>query len=369
MKRAMLLAAAAVAALAAPAWADVKAGIEAWQRGDYAAAIKEWQPAADAGDADAQFNLGQAYKLGKGVPVDIAKAQSWYRKAADQGHVQATANYGLIMFQNGDRAGAIPWLQKAADKGEARAQYVVGTALFNGDFGAKDWPRAYAYMTRASAAGLPQASVSLHQMDQFLSAGDRQKGLELAQKMGQPTLVVSSLAEAQALERAGPPKPAGSPGIAAAPLPPSQPAIGSETPAKPGKKPKPVETASASPTLKPAATMPPPVKTPPPAKPVESASTAPAAKTPPTGPARAQELAPASGGKWRVQLGAYSSASGAEAAWKKASGKLSGFSHYISAAGAMTRLQAGPFASKAAAAKGCAAAQAAGLACFAVAAP
>ena len=40
--------------LAAPAMADVKAGVDAWQQGDYAKAIAEWRPLALAGDPDAQ---------------------------------------------------------------------------------------------------------------------------------------------------------------------------------------------------------------------------------------------------------------------------------------------------------------------------
>ena len=68
-----LLIAVSVPALT-PAFADVKAGVDAWSRGDYRKAVEEWRPAAIAGDADAQFNLGQAYKLGRGVPVDMAMA-------------------------------------------------------------------------------------------------------------------------------------------------------------------------------------------------------------------------------------------------------------------------------------------------------
>ena len=79
--------------------------------------------------------------------------------------------------------------------------------------------------------------------------------------------------------------------------------------------------------------------------------------------------APSSGGKLRIQLGAYSSPAAATTAWGKVSGKLPGFTRITSSAGAMTRLQTGPFASKAAATKGCAAAQSSGLACFAVPAP
>jgi len=93
MRNLILGAAATVAALGAvPAAADVKAGVDAWSRGDYATAIDQWRPLAIAGDADAQFNLAQAYKLGRGVTLDPALAESWFRKAALQGHVQAQDN-------------------------------------------------------------------------------------------------------------------------------------------------------------------------------------------------------------------------------------------------------------------------------------
>ena len=62
---------------ATPVLADVRAGVDAWSRGDYAAAVKEWRQPAINGDADAQFNLGQAYKLGRGVPVDLKAAEDW----------------------------------------------------------------------------------------------------------------------------------------------------------------------------------------------------------------------------------------------------------------------------------------------------
>ncbi|MBU1463471.1 MAG: SEL1-like repeat protein, partial [Alphaproteobacteria bacterium] len=74
----------AMIGIAAPAMADVKTGVDAWQQGDYAKAIGEWRPLAQNGDPDAQFNLGQAYKLGRGVQPDLNAAMDWYRKAAAQ---------------------------------------------------------------------------------------------------------------------------------------------------------------------------------------------------------------------------------------------------------------------------------------------
>ena len=43
---------AGVVLLAAPGEAGVKEGVDAWSRGDYAAALREWEAPAAAGDAD-----------------------------------------------------------------------------------------------------------------------------------------------------------------------------------------------------------------------------------------------------------------------------------------------------------------------------
>ena len=81
--RLWVLAAAAAAAVAAPATAQsVEAGVTAWQAGDYEAAVRAWRPLADRGDVDAQFNLGHAYRLGRGVPRNMTLAEQWYERSA-----------------------------------------------------------------------------------------------------------------------------------------------------------------------------------------------------------------------------------------------------------------------------------------------
>ncbi|MEJ8629054.1 tetratricopeptide repeat protein [Sphingomonas sp. I4] len=172
----------AIGLIAAPAFADVKAGTDAWAQGDFRKAVEEWRGPAIAGDPDAQFNLAQAYKLGRGVPLDPALAESWFRKAAIQGHIPASDNYGLALFQSGKKAEAAPWLEKSVAHGEPRAQLVLGTMLFNGDGVPRDYPRAYALMTLASQAGLQSASQTLAQMDQYITPPDREQGTRLVQQ-------------------------------------------------------------------------------------------------------------------------------------------------------------------------------------------
>ena len=327
--RGLWLVAAAAAALATPVFAQsVQAGVEAWQAGNHEEAVRHWRPLAERGDPDAQFNLGHAYRLGRGVPQNMNMAEQLYERAARAGHVEAQAMYGLILFQNGRRQEAMPYVQRAAERGDARAQYVYGTALFNGDIVTRDWPRAYAFISRAAAQGLPYAESQLREMDQHLTDDDRSRGraLALAMEHDGRTQIASATPPA-VTARPAPPRP---PRIASTNVPPS--------------------TATGNP---PAAARPAP---PPPAPP--------AARRPsPPAPPRAAALATA-GGRWRVQLGAFSSEANARRAWSQVSGRLPGLQPFYVRAGAVIRLQAGPLASRAAAAQACAAAR---QACFPVA--
>ena len=177
----VLGAAALLAAFAAaPALADVKAGVDAWSRGDYAAAVREWEAPAAAGDPDAMFNLGQAYRLGRGVVANPARAEALYARAAAAGHLQAADTYGLMLFQDGRREAALPYIQDAARRGDPRSQYLIGIAHFNGDLVAKDWTRAYALLTLASGAGLDQAVAAIAEMDRHIPLEQRQQAEALA---------------------------------------------------------------------------------------------------------------------------------------------------------------------------------------------
>lgn len=315
-------------AIATPAVAGTAEGYVMWQKGDFFGAVREWRTAAIAGDPVAQFNLARAYQLGRGVPTDLKMAESWFAKAAAQGHQPSRDNYGLTLFQNGDREMAMPYITDAANRGDPRAQYVLGTALFNGDIVKKDWPLAYAMMTRASAAGIGPASESLVQMDKFIPADQRQKGMALARKLEDVKAQVpdemiggSPAAPVQVADA--------SPSVGAPPIPGSKPAkVEKPKPAK-VEKPKPV---------------------------VEAARHAPV----PPAPVAAAKPAPAPSGNWKVQLGAFGDATKARAAWNglKSIGALSAYTPSYSSAGAMTRLQAGPLPSRDAANKLCAAVKA-----------
>ena len=65
---------------------DFQKGFAAYKAGDYATALQEWTPLAEAGDEVAQYNLGIMYENGEGVPQDYKEAVKWYRLAAEQGY-------------------------------------------------------------------------------------------------------------------------------------------------------------------------------------------------------------------------------------------------------------------------------------------
>ncbi len=68
-----------------PEGTDFEVGVEAWGRGDYDTALREFRLLANQGHAQAQVNLGIMYSQGRGVPKDSVQAYRWYTLAAGQG--------------------------------------------------------------------------------------------------------------------------------------------------------------------------------------------------------------------------------------------------------------------------------------------
>jgi len=80
---------------------DYTKGVEAYEKGDFTTALKFWQPLAEQGDTDAQYNLGQMYRQGQGVQQDNKTAVKWYTLAAEQGIANAQVNLG-VMYRRGE---------------------------------------------------------------------------------------------------------------------------------------------------------------------------------------------------------------------------------------------------------------------------
>jgi uncharacterized protein len=343
-----------------PALADVKQGVDAWSAGEYAQAVKEWQGPAQAGDPDAMFNLAQAYKLGRGVPRDLSRAEFLYQQAAGKGHLGAADNYGLLLFQKGEKARAMPYIVAASDRGDPRAQYLLGLAYFNGDQVPRDWVRAYALVSLSQQAGLEQAKGALAQMDQHVPLEDRQRSVplaaELAARAEQTRDRQLAAADLGGVQANAPVSDTGAPTIASA-----QDAVAQAARVANGSSPA---QAGADFTRTPQTASSP---TPEPKNPgAQPKAVAAVDKQPDHAISATPAPAPVRNGPWRVQLGAFGVAGNAEKLWQKVKGRpeLAGHERLLTPAGRLTKLQAGGFASSADAEAACARLKAGGYTCL-----
>jgi TPR repeat protein len=103
------------------ALADFQKGLDAYDREDYATALKEWEILAEEGDPSSQYNLGVMYRMGNGVAKDDKEAVKWYRLAAYQGDAGSQFLLGY-MYLNGigvpqNNLRAHMWVNLAASQG------------------------------------------------------------------------------------------------------------------------------------------------------------------------------------------------------------------------------------------------------------
>jgi TPR repeat protein len=137
--------------------ADFQKGGDAYERGDYATALREWEPLAEQGHAAAQFLLGAMHGNGHGVPQNHKTAVKWYRLAAAQRNDLAQYNLGL-MYYNGDGVPqddttAVKWWKLAAEQGLADAQTNLGTMFYEGEGVIQDNVYAHMWWNIAASSG------------------------------------------------------------------------------------------------------------------------------------------------------------------------------------------------------------------------
>jgi len=123
------------------------------------------QKAADGGDPQAQFKLGQRYLFGKGAPRDPAQALVYLVKAADQG--QATAAFDAsVLLERGTDVPADPeramfYLRKAADAGHHGAEQNLALWYETKSRDRDKDQQAFTWMTKAANAGKPEPQLLL----------------------------------------------------------------------------------------------------------------------------------------------------------------------------------------------------------------
>jgi uncharacterized protein len=136
MNRTWLTTTVVILVLATPAHAGFDQAAAAFEKRDYATALKELKPLADKGDARSQYAMGVMAENGFGMPKDLAQAANWYRKAAEQGNTDAQFNLGA-MYEHGvgmpvNYAQAARWYRPAAESGDIDALSNLGVLYATG---------------------------------------------------------------------------------------------------------------------------------------------------------------------------------------------------------------------------------------------
>jgi hypothetical protein len=115
------------------------------------------EPSTPELSAEDQFNLGDKYRKGEGVPQDFKEAMKWYRLAADQRHAHSQTELGIIYRRgNGvpqDYKEAMKLSRLAAEKGDSIAQNSLGVMYSNGEDVPQNDKEAYIWFSLSAANG------------------------------------------------------------------------------------------------------------------------------------------------------------------------------------------------------------------------
>jgi TPR repeat protein len=165
MKKILLLPAISILLFCAPAFADFAKGFYAYNKGDYATAMKEWKPLSEQGDVSAQSNLGLMYNSGRGVIQDYKSAFKWFRLAAEQRD-----------------AGAHIWWNIMALHGVVSAQFSLGNMYRKGQGVIQDYTRAHMWWNIAASQGYKMGVKNRDLMAKEMTPSQIEKAQTLARE-------------------------------------------------------------------------------------------------------------------------------------------------------------------------------------------
>ncbi|MEQ8601113.1 MAG: tetratricopeptide repeat protein [Devosia sp.] len=150
-------------------------GVAAFDAEDYADALRILHPLAKAGEAEAQYYLGEMYSNGLGIAQDHEEAVRWYRLAAEQDHPGGLVGLGYH-YRYGDGVEedvdeGVRLHRAAADQGDPRGLIALGGYYYWGD--AKDYAEAARLYRAAAEQGDPYGQVLLGRMHKDGEGVDR----------------------------------------------------------------------------------------------------------------------------------------------------------------------------------------------------
>ena len=133
------------------------------------AVIAEVETRANNGEAEASFLMGTAYAEALGKPLNPEMAVTWYRRAAEQGHVLAQHNLGNVHFSGTGVAQsdelAVYWWTQAAEQGDAIPQFRLGTMYEQGRGVPQDLAVARRWYRESAQRGNSNAREALNRME------------------------------------------------------------------------------------------------------------------------------------------------------------------------------------------------------------
>jgi len=136
---------------------DFEKGMDALKRHDFESALHEWQPLAARGHAGSQYQIGNLYEYGRGVPQSDVEAVKKYISAANRGHASAQYRLG-VLYDNGwgviqNDFEAVQWYKMAAELDHDYAQFDLALMYAYGTGVKQDYIQAYMWMSMAIAQG------------------------------------------------------------------------------------------------------------------------------------------------------------------------------------------------------------------------
>ena len=163
---------------------DFQRGVEAYNKGDFANAKKEWILLGEDGDEKAQYFLGLIYYKGKGVPQNYKKALKWYTLSAEQGNKVAQYNLG-VMYSFGlgvvpDYKTALKWYNLSSEQGNALAQYNLGRLYYLGNGVKEDMVYAHMWVNLASLNGFEMVEKINELLIEIMTPSQIQEAQKLA---------------------------------------------------------------------------------------------------------------------------------------------------------------------------------------------
>lgn len=105
--------------------------------------------------------LGKLYQDGIEVPVNLSKAEQWFRISAEAGNDGSAYALGKMLLEQNRIWEALGWLDRAAAHGNSYAMYRLGKLCLTGDVVEKDTDVALQYFTAAAERGNPYAQYAL----------------------------------------------------------------------------------------------------------------------------------------------------------------------------------------------------------------